>query len=125
MAPRVDVDSVAFWAGLREHRIVLQRCDTDGRFRFPPMPSCPHCGTPGGVDVEVDGHGVVYSWVVVHRALTPGQEGEVPYTIATVELPEGVRMVGRLDGDPGDGVPVTPAFVDHDDWTELRFVVVA
>jgi uncharacterized OB-fold protein len=120
-APRADVDSAPFWAGLRRHRIVLQRCDADGRLRFPPMPSCPRCGTPGGAEVEVTGDARVYSWVVVHRALTPGQEGEVPYTIATVELPEGVRMVGRLTGVPGDGVPVSPVFVDHDDWTELRW----
>ena len=121
MAPRADVDSEPFWAALREHRIVLQRCEADGRLRFPPMPSCPHCGTPGGTAVEVTGEAKVYSWVVVHRALTPAQEGQVPYTIATVELPEGVRMVGRLQGEAGDGVAVQPAFVDHEDWTELRW----
>jgi uncharacterized OB-fold protein len=120
MAPRSDVDSEPFWAGLRERRILLQRCEADGRLRFPPMPSCPHCGTPGGEHVEVAGDARVYSWVVVHRALTPAQEGEVPYTIATVEL-DGVRMVGRLDGEPGDGVAVSPVFVDHADWTELRW----
>ncbi len=121
MAPRTDVDSAPFWAALREHRIVLQRCEADGRLRFPPMPSCPHCGTPGGSEVEVTGDARVYSWVAVHRALTPAQETQVPYTIATVELSEGVRMVGRLEGEPGDGVAVTPAFVDHDDWTELQW----
>jgi uncharacterized OB-fold protein len=123
MAPRSDVDSAPFWAGLGVHRIVLQRCEADGRLRFPPMPSCPHCGTPGGTEVEVSGDARIYSWVAVHRALTPAQESQVPYTIATVELPEGVRMVGRLDGEPGDGVAVSPVFVDHDDWTELRFEV--
>ncbi len=119
-APRVDVDSRAWWDGLRDHRLVLQRCEEDGRFRFPPMPSCPYCGTPGGTDTEVEGRGAVYSWVVVHRALTPDVT-EVPYTIATVELPAGVRMVGRLDGAPADGAPVSAVFVDHDDWTELRW----
>ena len=122
-APRADVDSRAWWDGLREHRLVLQACDACDRPRFPPMPSCPFCGTPGGHDVEVDGRATVYSWVVVHRALTPGQEGEVPYTIATVELPEGARMVGRLAGAPGDGAPVEAVFVDHDDWTELQWRV--
>lgn len=121
MAPRVDVDSASFWEALREHRIVLGACDACGRHRFPPMPSCPHCGTPGGSEVEVAGRGHVYSWVVVHRALTPAQADQVPYTIATVELPDGVRMLGRLDGEPAAGAPVEPHFVDHEDWTELRF----
>jgi hypothetical protein len=31
-------------------------------------------------------------------------------------------MVGRLEGSPGDGVAVRPSFVDHDDWTELRWL---
>ena len=103
MAPRTDVDSAPFWAALREHRIVLQRCAEDGKLRFPPMPSCPHCGTPGGDEVEVAGEAQVYSWVTVHRPLTPAMADEVPYTIATVELPEGIRMVGRLEGEPADG----------------------
>jgi uncharacterized OB-fold protein len=123
--PRVDDDARSFWAGMREHRIVLQQCEACGRRRFPPMPSCPFCGGPGGTDTEVDGHGKVYSWVVVHRALTPAQEGEVPYTVATVELPDGVRMVGRLIGEGAPDAPVAPVFVDHDDWTELRFEVLS
>jgi uncharacterized OB-fold protein len=120
VAPRTDVDAEPFWAALGEHRIVLQRCAADGKLRFPPMPSCPHCGTPGGEHVEVDGAARVYSWVTVHRPLTPAMADQVPYTIATVEL-DGVRMVGRLEGEPGDGVAVRPTFVDHDDWTELRW----
>ena len=125
MAPRTDVDSEPFWAALREHRIVLQCCAADGRLRFPPMLSCPHCGTPGGDVVEVSGDARVYSWVTVHWPLTPAMADEVPYTIATVELAEGARMVGRLEGEAGDGVAVTATFVDHDDWTELRWAVSA
>jgi uncharacterized OB-fold protein len=66
----------------------------------------------------------VYSWVGVQRALTPDFEGEVPYTIATVELDEGARAFGRLDGSeptpPGGAVVAT--FVEHPEWTELRVV---
>ena len=121
--PVTDDDGLAFREGLTAGELRLQRCTECGRHRFPPMPSCPFCGIAGGTDVEVDGRGALYSWVVVHRALTPSQEGEVPYTIATVELPEGIRMVGRLDGEPADRASVEPVFVDHDDWTELRFRV--
>jgi uncharacterized OB-fold protein len=65
----------------------------------------------------------VYSWVGVRRALTPESETEVPYTIATVDLDEGSRVFARLDGPepraPGGAVRAT--FVDHAEWTELRF----
>jgi uncharacterized OB-fold protein len=73
--------------------------------------------------VDASGEGHVYSWVGVQRALTPRFEAEVPYTIATVELDEGARVFGRLEGpEPtAPGGAVTASFVDHDAWTELRF----
>jgi uncharacterized OB-fold protein len=121
--PVPDADSAPFLDALREHRIQLQRCTECGRVRFPPMPACPWCGATTATRITVSGEGQVYSWVGVHRALTPGYEGEVPYTIATVELREGARVFGRLEGPeptaPGGAVRAT--FVDHDEWTELRF----
>ena len=65
----------------------------------------------------------MYSWVGVRRALTPALEAEVPYTIAAVDLAEGARVFGRLEGpEPtSPGAAVTATFVDHDEWTELRF----
>jgi uncharacterized OB-fold protein len=87
------------------------------------MPACPWCGATTATFVTASGEGHVYSWVGVQRALTPGFESEVPYTIATVELLEGARVFGLLEGPepvaPGDAV--TASFVDHDGWTELRF----
>jgi hypothetical protein len=90
------------------------------------MPSCPYCGTEGGTDVEVPGTGTVYSWVGVHRAMTPAFAGEVPYTVATVDLDGGGRIFARVSpsGAVAIGVAVVPEFVDHDGWTELRFAVV-
>jgi len=89
------------------------------------MPACPYCGSLGGADVEVTGSGTVYSWVRVERPLTPAFAAEVPYSVATVDLDGGGRVLGRLL--PHDraaiGARVAPSFVDHGDWTELRFVV--
>ena len=51
-------------------------------------------------------------------------EAEVPFTIATVELEEGARAFGRLEGsEPGaPGGAVVATYVDHAEWTELRFI---
>jgi uncharacterized OB-fold protein len=121
--PIPDADTAPFLDALREHRIVLQRCAACARVRFPPMPACPWCGATSATQVEASGEGHVYSWVGVQRALTPGFEGEVPYTIATVELREGARVFGRLEGpEPtAPGGVVSATFVDHVGWTELRF----
>jgi uncharacterized OB-fold protein len=124
-APQIDVESRPYWDALREHRIALQRCNACQRVRFPPMPGCPYCGARGHEQVDVSGKGRVYSFVRVHRALTPAMEGEVPYVVAVVQLDDnGPRMIGRVDGDPAlvaiDDA-LAPRFVDHDGWTELRF----
>lgn len=122
--PQADVESAPFWEALRAHRIVVQRCGSCGRLRFPPMPRCPHCGAPGREQVQVQGTGVVYSFVRVHRALTPAMRDEVPYSVVVVQLDgDGPRMIGRVDGgvDVSIGDAVVPCFVDHDGWTELRF----
>jgi uncharacterized OB-fold protein len=121
--PEPDEDSASFWDGLRRHRVVLQSCEHCGRRRFPPMPGCPFCGAPGGDVVEVAGTGRIYSWVRVHRPLVATFAGDVPYTVAAVDLDGGGRIFARMV-PPAAGVigaAVLPVFVDHDGWTELRF----
>ncbi len=87
------------------------------------MPACPYCGTVGGTRQSATGHGRVYSWIRVHRPLVPELADQLPYTIVTVTLDDGCRMVGRLDPDiePADGLAVAVHYVGHDGWTELRF----
>jgi uncharacterized OB-fold protein len=88
------------------------------------MPGCPHCGATGRDEVEASGGGTIYSWVRVHRAADPALAADVPYTVVAVDLDEGCRMFGRLGApaEPAIGARVGFAFVDHGDWTELRFV---
>jgi uncharacterized OB-fold protein len=128
--PVADEESRFYWDGLLEHRVLVQRCASCGKHRFPAMPACPHCGVPGGEVVELSGlttgGATVYSWIVVHRAFNPAFANDVPYTVATVELAPGCRTVARVEGPPGAvgaGTALVPAFVDHDGWTELRFTV--
>jgi uncharacterized protein len=123
-----DVESRSYWEPLHERRIVLQRCTACARLRFPPMPACPYCGTLGrGEESESTGLGAVYSYVRVHRALTPAMEGEVPYTVAVVQLDDGPRLLGRVEesGVLRIGDRVQPCFTEHGEWTELRFAPAA
>ena len=121
--PVPDEDSAEYWAALREHRILLQRCTSCAETRFPRMPGCPQCGAAGYQDVEVSGTGKVYSWIVIRHPLGGLTPAQLPRTIATVELDEGCRVLGRLldSTEVGVDLPVEPVFVDHDGWTELAF----
>ncbi len=121
-APEPDADSNFFWNGLREKKLLIQRCGDCGRGRFPPMPRCPYCASTKSLTAEAGGGGTIYSWIVVHRAFDPAFTNEVPFTLATVDLDEGARIVGRLEGAPPQfGMRVRTTFFNHSDWTELRF----
>jgi uncharacterized OB-fold protein len=118
-------DSAFYWAGLREHRLLMQRCGSCATVRFPPMPGCPTCGSDQTEIIDCSGSGVVYSLVVVHRAVDPASRDEVPYSILTVDLAEGSRVFARLAGPGGAqiGDLVDATYVDHSEWTELRFAI--
>jgi len=126
-APRPDLESAAWWEGLRSHRVLLQHCRDCGRTRFPPMPSCPWCAAAAFDVVESTGRGVVYSFVTAHVAVSPGYGGSLPYSVATVELEEGPRVLGRVEPPSplAIGDRVVSRFADHATWTELYFEAVA
>jgi uncharacterized protein len=87
------------------------------------MPSCPWCATTAFDLVESTGRGVVYSFVTAHVAVSPGYVGSLPYSVATVELEEGPRLLGRVEPPSplAIGDKVVSRFVDHAAWTELYF----
>ena len=76
--------------------------------------------------IESAGVGTVYSFVTIHAAVSPAAAALLPYTVATVQLDDGPRLVGRVDptGRTCIGDRVGPRFLDHPEWTELCFEVV-
>lgn len=119
--PTPDEQSGPYWEGLRDGRVLIQACTSCGRRRFPATPGCPYCADPGLRWEEAAGTGTVYSFINVHRAFDAAFADDVPYAVATIDLDGGGRMVGRVTGATSIGARVSPAFVDHGDWTELRF----
>jgi uncharacterized protein len=122
-APEPDLESTAWWQGLREHRLLLQRCGGCDRPRFPPMPTCPWCASAAADLMEATGRGAVYSFVTAHVPISPGYAGALPYSVATVELAEGPRVLGRVEPPAplAVGDAVEARFVEHAEWTELCF----
>jgi uncharacterized OB-fold protein len=94
--PDVDATSAEFWHGLERGELLLSRCESCTRAFFPPMPSCPGCGSESLRSFRGSGRGTLYSWVVVHVALDAAFADDVPYTVVAVDLEEGGRMLGRL-----------------------------
>jgi uncharacterized OB-fold protein len=98
--PETDRDSAWWWEALSSGRFEVCRCAPHGHYFFPPAPGCSTCGSPDVRPAAVCGFGVVYSWIVVHKALDPAFVGDTPYTIVTVDLDEGARVFGRIENGP-------------------------
>ncbi|MET9626560.1 OB-fold domain-containing protein [Lentzea sp. NPDC006480] len=111
--PSVNRDTEYFWEGCNQGELRIQRCGGCGLLRHPPGPMCPECGATKPKYLVSDGRGVVYSYVVHHHPQVPGKQ--TPFVIALVELDEGVRMLGELDGEPSIGLPVEVVFTKVDD----------
>jgi uncharacterized OB-fold protein len=95
--PRPTPETRHFWDGTRERELRLQRCDDCGNVYFPPRPFCPGCASREVRVFKASGRGILYSYVINHRA-APGFEP--PYSIAVVELDEGPRMMTNIVGTP-------------------------
>ena len=122
--PHVDADSEAWWAEVEADRFALPLCNDCGQRFFPPMPACPYDGSRAVSLSPARQKGVVYSWIVVNRALHPAFTSDVPYVIATVDLADGARMFGRLFTDTGDvtaGMPVRVRFYTAGGWRLVGF----
>jgi uncharacterized OB-fold protein len=91
------------------------RCSACSRYHFPPLFTCPYCGTDGATQVRLSDTGTVWGWTAV-TAAPPGYTGTVPFGFGVVELPEGVRVITRIEEpDPAKvsfGMPVKLALAD-------------
>ena len=87
-----------------------KRCRGCGRLRHPPRPMCPYCHSLDFEIVDLDGEGVVYSYVILHHPQNPAFEYPIIAALWWI-WQEGVRVVSNLvDTDPAEiaiGMPVT------------------
>lgn len=99
--PSPDADSAAYWAALREGRLLLQHCLDCGHVQVYQQGLCRHCLSDHLEHRPASGRGRVFSWSVVHRAAGPAFRGDTPYAVLLVDLDEGPRLISALvQGDP-------------------------
>ena len=115
-APGVSDDNRFFWEGVKQGKLMIQRCKGCGDLHHPPGPVCPKCHSFEWDAIESSGKGTVYSFVVMHYPEVP--PFEYPNPVGLIELEEGVRLISQLIGvKPGEikvGQKVQVEFVTFD-----------
>ena len=89
-------DSLPFWEGLLEKKILIQQCAKCHKLRHYPRPICDKCYSGECCWVRSKGLGTIHSWVISHHPFHPAFKEDVPYITVTVDLIEGVRMQAPL-----------------------------
>lgn len=95
--PNTYLPTQPFWDAAKQGKLVLQRCTETGKFQHPPRPVSVYTGRRTLEWHEVSGNGTIYGHTVV-RIASPDLEGRIPLCCATVELDEGVRIIGNVLG---------------------------
>lgn len=124
--PQMNRDTAFFWEGSAAGELRIQKCNACGELRHPPGPMCPTCHAADRGYVVAAGKGTVFSFLVHHAPQLPGKE--LPITLALIELEEGVRIVGEVQGNRDQiaiGAPVEVVFEKiDDDLTLAQWAVV-
>jgi hypothetical protein len=81
--------------GDKRDRLTGLKCKTCGKLYIPPVYSCSECGQSQFEEVGLTGKGTIRTYTVI-RIPPLGFEDEVPYSLAVVELEEGVNVTARI-----------------------------
>ncbi len=113
--------STPFWEGIKENKLLIQKCAGCGKILHPPRPMCPACLSNKSEHIEASGKGKIYSFVTYNKS--PHKGFKAPYTVVLVELEEGPRVISNMVDVKADeieiGMPVEVAYEEIDDTLAL------
>ncbi|MBM9501128.1 OB-fold domain-containing protein [Leptospira sp. 201903071] len=82
-----------------------KKCNSCGFRMTEPSVACTNCGSSETSEIQFSGKGKIYTYTVVHVGFGHLAK-RAPYVLAVVELEEGIKTMGLLEGEVS-GVPVT------------------
>jgi len=125
MEPPIGAESGPFWEATRQGTLLVQWCTACDRGIFYPRSFCPGCAGSALEWRTASGNATVYAVMVEHNPAATGtifSDGQ-PYTVALVDLQEGVRMLTNVVGCPPDevhpGMDVTVTWEPLSDGRQL------
>ena len=92
-----------FWEATKEGKLLVQVCNDCQSKIFYPRKFCPECWSGNLGWIEGSGKAKIHTFSTAYANVEPKFWDELPYTIAYVDLEEGIRMMTRIvDCKPED-----------------------
>lgn len=85
-----------FVSYLKQGRMMTTQCEKCKRISFPPKMDCITCGQSEMKWIGIAGPGKLKTFATVMYG-PAGFENEVPYTLAVVQFPMGIKIFGLID----------------------------
>lgn len=122
--PNPPLEAVPFWEWCKKRELRFQQCANCGRCRHHPAPYCRFCLSPECVWVPAPDEAELFSYTVVHNAVSEELRPFVPYNIAIVAFPSlNVRLISNvIDLAPEElriGMPLRLTWQECSDGTPL------
>ncbi|NGN62877.1 DNA-binding protein [Streptomyces sp. A7024] len=114
--------TTSYLNGLKERRLIGERCPVCEKVYIPPRGACPTDGVATAEKVEVGPSGTVTTYAIVNIK-AKNLDVEVPYVYAHVAMDgAGLPLHGRIGGIPYDqvrmGMRVEPVWKDGNDYPD-------
>jgi uncharacterized protein len=107
-----------FWDWCAKQELRLQRCGRCGKFSWPVVNACEHCGSDELTWQRMSGRGKIVSWCTFERDYYGGRL-PIPWETILVELEEGALFISNPSNytwtDISLDMPVRVAFLDCED----------
>lgn len=121
--------SRAFWDGAKQGKLLLKRCKDCGHIDHPPYMYCTECMSFNHEWIEASGKGKIHTFTTTYLGAPPAFAHEQPYTVAMIDLEEGVRMLSNIIGAKPEDIKidldVEAVFEDvTDEITLVKFKIV-
>lgn len=85
-----------FWEASKQHKLVLKKCKACGFIDHPPYLYCTNCGSEDGEWIEASGKATLFAYAINEYAVPFPFWDDMPYVVAMIDLPEGVRMISNI-----------------------------
>jgi len=108
----INHDNKAFYYGLLDRKLLIDRCGDCDHWFHPPRPICPRCWSRNIQPTEVSGRGQIHLLILLHQGPpAPGVSYEQPHPVATIELEEqpGLRFTSTIVGTPVEQLKIGQA----------------